>query len=127
MIHLWYLPTPNGKAVTILLKELGLEADVISAQPKGEQLQRANIVRWMPAMVDPEPQSGGEPIVLFEAGAIMLYLTEKTERFSYPDLHGKWRVAQWVIWQMANQIPTLREFAYFRRIGDSEGDQSYAV
>jgi hypothetical protein len=43
MIHLWYLPTPNGKAVTILLKELGLEADIISAQPKGEQLQRANI------------------------------------------------------------------------------------
>ncbi|HKK51089.1 MAG TPA: glutathione binding-like protein, partial [Myxococcota bacterium] len=64
---------------------------------------------------------------LFESGAIMLYLAEKADRFHPQDLRGKHEVQQWVIWQMANQGPKSGEAGHFRRLGVSEGDQSYAL
>lgn len=81
----------------------------------------------MPAMVDHDPPGGGEPIAIFESGAIMLYLAEKTGRFMPKDLRGRSEVVQWVIWQMANQGPKTGECGHFRRLGDGQGDQSYAV
>jgi GST-like protein len=81
----------------------------------------------MPAMVDDDPPGGGEPITIFESGAIMMYLAEKTGKFWPADLRGRYEVAQWVIWQMANQGPKTGECGHFRRLGDTRGDQSYAV
>jgi len=81
----------------------------------------------MPAMVDDDPTGGGAPITIFESGAIMMYLAEKTGKFWPADLRGRYEVAQWVIWQMANQGPKTGECGHFRRLGDTRGDQSYAV
>ena len=81
----------------------------------------------MPALVDHEPKDGGEPISVFESGAIMLYIAEKTEQFMPEDIRGRYEVTQWLIWQMANQGPKTGECGHFRRLGDSQGDQSYAV
>jgi GST-like protein len=132
MIDLHYWPTPNGKKVTILLEELGLPYTVIPCNiGKGDQFTDDFLAispnNRMPALVDHDPIGGGEPISVFESGAMMLYLADKTGRFIPADPRGKWEVTQWVIWQMANQGPKTGECGHFRRLGDTRGDQSYAV
>ena len=132
MIDLYYWPTPNGKKVTILLEELGLPYRIVPCNiGKGEQFTDNFLAigpnNRMPAMVDHEPAGGGAPIAIFESGAIMLYIAEKAGRFFPRDIRGKWEVTQWVIWQMANQGPKTGESGHFRRLGDTQGDQSYAV
>jgi GSH-dependent disulfide-bond oxidoreductase len=81
----------------------------------------------MPVLVDHAPKGGGAPISIFESGAIMMYLAEKEGRFFAQDTRAKYEVTQWVMWQMANQGPKLGECGHFRRLGDREGDQKYAV
>jgi GST-like protein len=81
----------------------------------------------MPAMVDTAPADGGAPISVFESGAIMMYLAEKAGRFYPLDVRQRYEINQWVIWQVANQGPKLGEAGHFRRLGDTRGDQSYAV
>ncbi len=132
MIDIHYWPTPNGKKVTILLEECGLPYQIVSCSiGEGDQFKeeflRISPNNRMPAMVDHEPDDGGEPIALFESGAIMLYIAEKSGRFYPKDLRGRHEVNQWVIWQMANQGPKTGECGHFRRLKDSQGDQSYAV
>jgi len=132
MIDVHYWPTPNGKKVTILLEELGLPYRIVPCNiGKGEQFTDNFLAigpnNRMPAMVDHEPAGGGAPIAIFESGAIMLYIAEKAGRFFPRDIRGKWEVTQWVIWQMANQGPKTGESGHFRRLGDTQGDQSYAV
>ncbi|MHA7836726.1 MAG: glutathione binding-like protein [bacterium] len=132
MIDLHYWPTPNGKKVTILLEECGMPYRIIPCRiGRGDQFEEAFLAispnNRMPAMVDTEPTDGGPPLSLFESGAIMLYLAEKADRFHPQDLRGKHEVQQWVIWQMANQGPKSGEAGHFRRLGVSEGDQSYAL
>jgi GST-like protein len=78
-------------------------------------------------MVDHEPADSGEPLALFESGAIMIYIAEKAGLFYPQELRGRHEVNQWVIWQMANQGPKTGECGHFLRLKDSEGDQSYAV
>lgn len=132
MIELHYWPTPNGKKVTILLEELGLPYTIVPVNiGKGDQFKddylKIGPNNRMPAMVDTEPTGGGAPISVFESGAIMIYLAEKAGRFYPQDLRGRYEVNQWVIWQVANQGPKLGETGHFRRLGDKQGDQSYAV
>lgn len=132
MIDLHYWPTPNGKKVTILLEECGMPYRIIPCRiARGDQFEETFLAispnNRMPAMVDTEPADGGPPLSLFESGAIMLYLAEKAGRFHPQDLRGKHEVQQWVIWQMANQGPKSGEAGHFRRLGVSEGDQSYAL
>ena len=132
MIELYYWPTPNGKKVTILLEECGLEYKITPVSiSRGDQFApgflKLNPNHRMPVMVDHKPADGGAPISVFESGAIMMYLAEKTGRFWPLDTRGKYEVTQWVIWQMANQGPKLGEVGHFRRLGDREGDQGYAV
>jgi GST-like protein len=129
-VHYW--PTPNGKKVTILLEELGLSYRIVPCDiGKGDQFSDAflqmNPNHRMPVLVDHAPKGGGEPIVAFESGAILFYLAEKAGRYWPQDTRGKYEVAEWVIWQMANQGPKLGECGHFRRLGDKQGDQSYAV
>ena len=132
MIDLYYWPTPNGKKVTILLEECGLPYTVVPTNiGRGDQFTdeflKISPNNRMPAMVDHEPAGGGAPIALFESGAIMLYIAEKTGQFLPTDLARRYEVVQWVMWQMANQGPKSGEAGHFRRLGDSQGDQSYAV
>ena len=132
MIDVHYWPTPNGKKVTILLEECGLPYRIVPCRiGQGDQFTdeflRISPNNRMPAIVDPAPKGGGEPIALFESGAILMYLAEKAGRFYPQDLRGRYEVDQWVMWQMANQGPKSGECGHFRRLGDAQGDQSYAV
>ena len=132
MIDLHYWPTPNGKKVTILLEELGTPYNIVPCNiGKGDQFKpeflKISPNNRMPALVDHAPADGGPPIAIFESGAILMYLAEKAGRFYPQDLRRRFEVTQWVIWQTANQGPKLGECGHFRRLGDKQGDQSYAV
>ena len=133
MIDLHYWPTPNGKKVTILLEELGTPYKIVPVNiGRGDQFTDAflemNPNHRMPVMVDHEPKGGGKPIVIFESGAIMMYLAEKAGKFYPQDLRTKYEVNQWLIWQMANQGPKSGECGHFRRLDQAkEGDQTYAI
>jgi GSH-dependent disulfide-bond oxidoreductase len=129
-VHYW--PTPNGKKVTILLEELGTPYTVVPCNiGRGDQFGDAflkmNPNHRMPVLVDHVPADGGQPIAVFESGAIMMYVAEKEGRYFPQETRAKYEVTQWVIWQMANQGPKLGENGHFRRLGDKQGDQSYAV
>ena len=132
MLDLHYWPTPNGKKVTIQLEECGIPYNIVQCNiGKGDQFDSSFLDicpnNRMPALVDHEPKDGGEPISVFESGAIMLYIAEKTGQFMPEDIRGRYEVTQWLIWQMANQGPKTGGCGHFRRLGDSQGDQSYAV
>lgn len=132
MIDLHFWPTPNGRKVTILLEECGAEYRIVPCNiAMGDQFTDEFLEigpnNRMPAMVDHDPIGGGEPISVFESGAMMMYIAEKTGQFWPQDPRGKYEVCQWVMWQMANQGPKIGECGHFRRLKDSQGDQSYAV
>ena len=132
MYDLHYWPTPNGKKVSILLEELGVPYNVIPCNiGRGDQFTadflQMNPNHRMPVLVDRDPKDGGAPFPVFESGAIMLYVAEKEGRFFPQDTRGKYTVTEWLIWQMANQGPKSGECGHFRRLGDKQGDQSYAV
>jgi GST-like protein len=132
MIDLHYWPTPNGKKVTILLEETGLPYTVIPLNiGRGDQFAESFLKigpnNRMPAIVDHDPKGGGAPISVFESGAIMMYIAEKAGKFLPQDVRGKYEATQWVMWQMANQGPKFGECGHFRRLGEAQGDQSYAV
>lgn len=131
-IEVFYWPTPNGKKVTILLEELGVPYEVTPlnigrGDQFGERFLSINPNNRMPAIVDHAPKDGGEPVAVFESGAILLYLAEKFGRF-WPQEHvrAKYDVVQWVFWQMANQGPKTGERGHFWRLGPEAGDQAYA-
>ncbi|HEY9217146.1 MAG TPA: glutathione binding-like protein, partial [Phenylobacterium sp.] len=132
MIDVHYWPTPNGKKVTVLLEELEMPYRVVPVHiGRGDQFTddflKISPNNRMPAIVDHEPLGGGEPIAVFESGAIMLYIAEKAGRFWPQDPRGKYEVLQWVMWQMANQGPKTGENGHFRRLGPEQGDQTYAL
>ena len=134
MLDLHYWPTPNGKKVTILLEELGVPYRIVDVNiGRGDQFTpeylRLNPNHRMPALVDHDPEGGGDPVGIFESGAIMLYLAEKYRRFIPADLRGRYETIQWVIWQMANQGPKTGENGHFRRAAadPKNGDLAYAV
>jgi GST-like protein len=131
MYELHYWPTPNGKKVTILLEELGVPYKIVPVHiGRGDQFTdgflKISPNNRMPALVDTAPAGGGEPISVFESGAIMMYLAEKEGRFWPQDTRTKYEVTQWVMWQMANQGPKTGERGHFGRLGPEHGDQSYA-
>ena len=132
MYEVFYWPTPNGKKVTILLEECGVEYKITPVNiQKGDQFNKdflkMNPNHRMPVMVDHRPKGGGAPFSVFESGAIMMYIAEKEGKFWPQEMRAKYEVAQWLIWQMANQGPKLGECGHFRRLGDRESKQSYAV
>jgi GST-like protein len=132
MIDVHYWPTPNGKKVTIQLEELGIDYQVVYCHiGMGDQFSEDFLAispnNRMPAIVDNAPADGSAPLSVFESGACMMYLAEKTGQFGGRDEREKWEVYQWVMWQMANQGPKFGERGHFARLKDSEGDQSYAL
>lgn len=132
MIDLHYWPTPNGKKVSIALEELELEYRIVPCNiGRGDQFAEEFLAispnNRMPALVDHEPLGGGEPLALFESGAMLLYLAEKCGALQGDTAHERFQVMQWVVWQMANQGPKMGECGHFTRLADREGDQSYAL
>ncbi|HAK52085.1 MAG TPA: glutathione S-transferase [Gammaproteobacteria bacterium] len=131
MLDLHFWPTPNGKKVTIQLEECGLEYNLVPCNiGMGDQFTEEFLSicpnNRMPALVDHDHAGGGEPLSVFESGAIMIYLAEKTGQFMPADPRGKFNVIQWVMWQMANQGPKTGECGHFRR-AEGKGDLTYAI
>ncbi|PMQ06268.1 Disulfide-bond oxidoreductase YfcG [Dyella sp. AD56] len=120
MIELHYWPTPNGHKITLLLEETGIPYTIKPVNiGKGEQFQPAFLAispnNRMPAMVDNSPMGGGEPISVFESGAILQYLAEKTGRFMPTDVRGKYTVLEWLYWQVGGLGPMLGQNHHFNR------------
>ncbi len=119
MIDLYYWPTPNGHKITMFLEEAGLPYEIKpidigrGAQFDPDFLKIAPNNR-MPAIVDHEPADGGEPISVFESGAILQYLAEKTGQFLPADLRGRTEVMQWLFWQMGGLGPMLGQNHHFK-------------
>jgi GSH-dependent disulfide-bond oxidoreductase len=134
MLELHFWPTGNGKKTVILLEEAGVPYTVKPVNiMRGDQFKpdflRISPNGRMPALVDTEPKGGGAPVTVFESAAIMMYIAEKIGRFWPQELHKKYEVMQWVIWQVANQGPKLGEAGHFRRAAGNpaNGDLKYAV
>ncbi len=118
MIDLYYWPTPNGHKITLFLEEAGLpyrihpvdigtgaqfEPDFLAISPNNK----------MPAIVDTEPADPGAPVSVFESGAILLYLAEKTGRFLPADPRGRITTLEWLFWQMAGLGPMTGQYGHF--------------
>ena len=120
MIDLHYWPTPNGWKVSIMLEETGLPYRLVPVNiGRGEQFKPEFLAispnNRMPAIVDDDPPGGGEPVSVFESGAILVYLAEKTGQFQPTDLRGRSEVLQWVMWQMGGLGPMAGQAHHFRQ------------
>lgn len=118
MIDLHYWTTPNGHKVSIFLEEAGLPYTIHPVNiGKGEQFQpeflRISPNNRIPAIVDQDPAGGGGPLSVFESGAILLYLADKTGRFIPQDLRGRTEVLQWLFWQMGGLGPMAGQNGHF--------------
>ena len=123
MIDLYYWPTPNGHKITLLLEELAeagakLDYRIVPVNiGKGDQFKPDYLAfspnNKMPAIIDHAPADGGAPISVFESGAILLYLANKTGRFFGSDTRQKVAVNQWLMWQMAGLGPMSGQYGHF--------------
>jgi GSH-dependent disulfide-bond oxidoreductase len=120
MIDLHYWPTPNGHKITMFLEETALPYRIVPVNiGAGEQFTPEFLAiapnNRMPAIVDQEPADGGAPVSVFESGAILLYLAEKTGRLLPQSLRGRFDVLQWLFWQMAGLGPMAGQNHHFAR------------
>lgn len=118
MIDLHYWPTPNGHKVTLFLEESGLEYRIHPVNiGSGAQFEPGFLAispnNKMPAIVDHAPNDLGEPVSVFESGAILLYLAEKTGRFLPRDLRGRVATLEWLFWQMGGLGPMSGQYGHF--------------
>ena len=123
-IDLYYWPTPNGWKMTIFLEEAGLPYNVIPVDiSAGDQYEPGFLEispnNKMPAIVDPEGPDG-EPISLFESGAILIYLADKTGRFLPEAPRERYGALQWVMFQMGHIGPMLGQAHHFRQYAPEE-------
>ena len=133
MIDFYFAPTPNGWKVAILLEELGLPYNMIPVRlGKGDQFKPEFLAispnNRMPAIVDHDV--AGDPVPIFESGAIMWYLAEKAGKYLPADPLGRKEAMEWLFWQVGNQGPMAGQLSHFvnyapEGIGDY-GHQRYA-
>ncbi len=119
MIDFHYWPTPNGWKISIALEEMGLPYRTIPVNiGAGDQFKPEFLAispnNRMPAIVDHAPKDGGEPISIFESGAILLYLADKSGQFLPKDLRGRLRATQWLMWQMGGLGPMFGQDGHFK-------------
>ncbi|GGU67298.1 thiol:disulfide oxidoreductase [Pseudomonas laurentiana] len=120
MIDLYYWTTPNGHKITLFLEETGLPYRIHPINiGKGEQFA-ADFLKIapnnrIPAIVDNDPADHQAPLSLFESGAILLYLAEKTGHFLPKDLRGRQEALQWLFWQMGGLGPMAGQNHHFSR------------
>ena len=118
MIELYYWPTPNGHKITMFLEEAGLEYHIhpvdISA---GDQFKPDFLTfspnNRMPAIIDEHPSDGSYPITVFESGAILVYLAEKTGKFLPTDLRARKTTLEWLFWQVGGLGPMAGQNHHF--------------
>jgi len=119
MIDLYFWPTPNGYKVSIMLEEIGLAYKVIPVDiSKGDQFKPEFLEispnNKMPAIVDHEGPGGGK-FSLFESGAILMYLAEKSGKLMPAEMRARYRVIEWLMFQMGGIGPMLGQAHHFRR------------
>ncbi|KQZ64537.1 glutathione S-transferase [Sphingopyxis sp. Root1497] len=119
MIELFTAPTPNGWKISVMLEECGLPYEVRWVNiGKGDQFKPEFLAispnNRIPAIVDHAPADGGEPISIFETGAILVYLAEKTGRFLPTDVRGRKAVLEWLFWQVGGLGPMLGQHGHFK-------------
>ena len=127
MIDLWYAPTPNGWKISIMLEECELPYRVVPLSlGDGDQFKPEFLAispnNRMPAIVDPDVE--GEAQSVFESGAILIYLAEKTGKFLPTDFKARWQALQWVFWQVGNFGPMAGQLSHF--VNYARGDHEYA-
>jgi GSH-dependent disulfide-bond oxidoreductase len=118
MIELYYWTTPNGHKITIFLEEAGLDYEIKPVDiGRGEQFQPEFLQiapnNRIPAIIDLAPADGGRPLALFESGAILEYLADKSGRFLSRELRRRYDTLQWLYWQMAGLGPMLGQNHHF--------------
>jgi GST-like protein len=118
MIDLYYCGTPNGLKMAVFFEETGLLHRIIPVDlGKGEQYKpeflKISPNNKIPAMIDHDPVDGGEPVVLFESGAMLLYLADKIGRFLPRDLRGRNEVIKWLFWQVGGLGPMAGQIGHF--------------
>ena len=118
MIDLYYAPTPNGWKISIMLEELGIPYNVIPVNIRaGDQFKPEFLAispnNRIPAIVDHAPAIAGGPLALFESGAILLYLADKTGKLIPADARNRWQCIQWLFWQMAGLGPMAGQNHHF--------------
>jgi len=123
-LQLYSLPTPNGVKVSILLEELGLPYEPHRvAFDSNDQLSpeflSLNPNNKIPAILDPDGP-GGQPLALFESGAILVYLAEKTGRFIPADPAARYEALQWVMWQMGGVGPMFGQLGFFHKFAGKD-------
>lgn len=125
MIDLHYWTTPNGHKVSMFLEEAGLPYRIFPVNIGQNDQFKPDFLKIspnnrIPAIVDHEPVDGGEPISLFESGAILLYLAEKTGQFIPQDLRGRQEALQWLFWQMGGLGPMAGQNHHFNRFAQEK-------
>ena len=123
MIELYFWTTPNGMKPLILLEETGLAhtirpVNISKGEHFTEAFTRISPNQKIPAIVDPAPAGGGAPLALFESGAILQYLAEKTGQFLPQSPSARAEVMQWLFWQMAGLGPMLGQYLHFAVYAD---------
>ncbi len=123
-LQLYSLPTPNGVKVSIMLEETGLpyeahKVDFARDDQKSPAFLSLNPNGKIPAIVDPDGP-GGAPIGLFESGAILLYLADKTGRFVPIDPAGRWQAIQWLMFQMGGVGPMFGQVGFFHKFAGKD-------
>ena len=123
MIDLHYWPTPNGHKITLMLEELAEAGQALEYNVKpvnigaGDQFKPDYLAispnNKMPAIVDHAPADGGAPLSVFESGAILLYLADRTGRFIPSDLRGRTTTLEWLFWQMGGLGPMTGQMGHF--------------
>ncbi len=124
VIDLYTFTTPNGRKVSIALEELGLPYNVhVVDISKGDQFKpeflAINPNNKIPAIVDPQGP-GGKPFSVFESGAILLYLAEKTGKLLPADARGRTEAVQWLMFQMSGVGPMLGQLTHFKRFAKEQ-------
>lgn len=119
MIDLYYAPTPNGWKVSILLEECSLPynvkyVNIMSGEQYAPDFLKISPNNRIPAIIDHSPSDGDEPISIFETGAIMQYIAEKSAMFLPTDIRGRAKVTQWLMWQMGGLGPMLGQHGHFK-------------
>ena len=122
MIQLYTWGTPNGKKISIMLEEVGISYEVhpINLQ-KGDQFSPAYLAvnpnNKIPSIIDTDGP-GGQPLTLFESGAILMYLAEKTGKLFPQDMRKRYEVIQWLMFQMGGVGPMFGQANFFFRLSE---------
>jgi len=131
MIDFYYWPTPNGWKIAIMLEETGLEYRLVPVNiGKGDQFKPEFLAispnNRMPAIVDHAPHDASAgPVSVFESGAILIYLAEKTGRFAPADPSGRRELLEWLFWQVGNLGPMAGQLSHF--VNYAEGEHPYSL